>query len=430
MAYSGKNGLPRELASFVGSGDMLKYILNSNIYNDLKLEDTKEFDTEFKEIWETCNFENIEPLKKIIVIDGGISITDKKNIKVAFIQVGRLYLDMDKIDKLSKDDYYNYLKDTKNNQKVQIIMPLSGFCEESEGAFRVMRKLLYKSIPITLVETLKWLFYKKWNGNYHEKSPNFHCPNCEKKIYLEFDKEDGECSFCSEKIYITDVLSLHLSMVTGSKTEAVAMSYMSILEILMLLEAIKEKLALGVGISEYLFLKDGPMLCGQQLAKIVMRIREFILYTQEENKLIYILGVEKNGSLVEFLERNTNDLKVKGNEAKIAVLTHGFIREKIQCMPKRKGFYGERSNWGEKVLLKNKYGSYVLNITVQRYIKSHKRPNKGDLIGLERIIRTISTIKSNGAENALYPIMRINQEISLPERVSEKLLDVFLKKIN
>lgn len=434
MAYNAKKGsLYGERAGKVGYSDMLKYLENTNALQGIILDNNKKFKQDFLHMWNEFDYKDKEILKKIKVVDGSYLIGNIENAEVGFIQISSIDLRMDDIVGIDDESsYYKYIDNKENSEKFQIMILLKGLHYEKSDTFDSSRKFLYKNLSEKLKETLKWILYKKWDIKLKEKSPKFQCPCCEDEIEMDFDLEESFCSKCNEHIYITDVLSLHILMKYDGKGNEIVSSCMNILEMLMLFTTIREKWQISNKneISEYLFLKDGPMLFTGQLAKIVARIRDFLEYTKQEKRVVHILGVEKSGHFVEFLEKNKQYLKEKYDKTLYAVLTHKYIRDEIQCIPRRTGFYGERSNWGEKVLVMlDEDTSYVLNIPVGRYIKNNNRPIETDFIGLDRIIATLKTIQSFKYHNALYPIVEVNEMVSISESELGKLLEEFLENI-
>jgi hypothetical protein len=66
-------------------------------------------------------------------------------------------------------------------------------------------------------------------------------------------------------------------------------------------------------LAETLFLKDGPLLLRAQLARLVEPIRDFI-ETLKRNKIaLHLVGIEKNGDLVDHIEEIKKHLPNPGD---------------------------------------------------------------------------------------------------------------------
>lgn len=89
---------------------------------------------------------------------------------------------------------------------------------------------------------------------------------------------------------------------------------------------------------------------------------------------------------------------------------------------------GYKTNWGEKVFVKFDPGTYmVLNIPTGAYNPSPEFPTASDLIGADRILRTITTLISPKFEGALFPIELANGIASMSSYPSAKILERFLE---
>ena len=303
--------------------------------------------------------------------------------------------------------------------------------------YDTVRHVIYDSIRNDeegqYFETLKWIAYKKWDGQ-NSNSPSFECPYCDcgKKVDagIPFNQDTGTCPFCNREVLLTDMLGFHLDMNDDNAPISVASSYMIVMEMLMLFTVIRlqwsnrdQRL-----ISNTLFIKDGPMTLGGQYSKLVPNIREFLNYAKKQGRPIHIIGSEKSGAFFDYLSLCSRFVKPEHGKIKYAVLNHGYIRRVIQRAPDRGNPYGLRTNWGEKVFVFLDENTYmVLNMTTGGYEKDDVYPTRNDIIGLERILTTLPALISRKYEGALYPIELVHGIASMSNYPSAKILQDFVK---
>ena len=54
-------------------------------------------------------------------------------------------------------------------------------------------------------------------------------------------------------------------------------------------------------ISKTLFIKDGPLSLNSQYSKLIPNIRDFIKYSVDQDREVYIIGCEKSGGILNIL---------------------------------------------------------------------------------------------------------------------------------
>ena len=220
-------------------------------------------------------------------------------------------------------------------------------------------------------------------------------------------------------------------MTEENAAESLASAYMIIHETMLLLTAVRffwEKKNIKV-LTNTLFLKDGPLTLRGQYAKLVPNIRDFIKYARNQRIIVHICGQEKTGKFVDYLQGISKTINPHKNDdpPRYSILSHKFIREEIQRVRDSKNPYGYRTNYGEKVLVKqNPYHYIVLNIPTGEYLDNENKPNSvNDFIGIERILVTIPQMLSYRHECALIPIELVNGIASLSSYPSAKVLKLF-----
>jgi len=216
------------------------------------------------------------------------------------------------------------------------------------------------------------------------------------------------------------MLGFHQEMAPDSAPDTVATAYMSIHEVLLLFTGIRYYWEKNKEIlSRCLFVKDGPLAIRAQYSKLVNPIRRFLVHARDQGYLIHIFGQEKTGRFCEHLELIGRNAPV----GYIFIPSNQYIKEEIQHRPNTGAPYGKDTNYGAKVFVKlNNYHQMVLNIPTGGFVED---PALSDLIGVENIFATLTTILSNRYEGALLPIELANGIASLSTYPSAQILKIF-----
>lgn len=434
MPYKAGNRLGFESANKIGHLELIKSELINKIVAILEAPISE---NEFKKIeWMELNT-NVETLQTIFCVDGSlqaISSNTTPKRELSFIKTALLTLDQKALSKIDPDYPHPFrLKKIMEESSLyhSTVLPLRNIKLPDLSIYNTVRKIIYDSfkdeaLESEVMETLKWLIYKKWTKN-TVSSMSFQCPHCEKEIDgMGFDKEIDNCKYCKNEIYITDILGFHLDMQEDSIPVTVATSYMLVHETMLLFSAIRffwdtEKFNT---LKNTLFLKDGPLALYGQYSKLVPRIRDFIEYARDNGISLYIAGQEKSGKFVEYLDM----LSINSpDKLSYFIPNNEFIDKEIRERPNRNDPYGIRVNYGNKIFVCNdKYHHIVLSIPTGEYKDTDKLE---DLIGVEKIIKTVNSLKSYKYENALLPIQLANGIASLSTYPSAKVLKLFSSKI-
>ena len=242
----------------------------------------------------------------IFAVDGSLQVI-KSNAsihkEVSFVKTALIRLsnnDLRKIDKQSPHPLA--LKSIMEKAALfhATVFPLKNVVIKGEDVKTSVRKIIYQSIcdpqfAGEVMNTLKWLSYKKWFNNQSAVSPSFSCPVCEKETNLSYDQEIGACSHCSSEIYLSDMLGFHLEMSDDSAPGIIASTYMLIHEFLLLMTGIRsyfeaEKYEL---LARCLFIKDGPLTFRGQYVKLTSVTRSFFQFAKDNGIVVHLFGQEK-----------------------------------------------------------------------------------------------------------------------------------------
>lgn len=439
MPYSSNGRLPIELASKLGHLEIVKNQWIKDILSDFE---SIEFNSTNVEKWIPLEKDEVD-VNHLWVVDGSIAevkseLNGKK--KVAFIKAALLKIDCNKLDEI--DPRYPHPERLKsilddNTFFVSTVFPLeyinSSYGSNSDAIRTIIFETLKTQHEGIFLETLKWLIYRKWNSECSSSS-SFKCPNCNMDIEgMPYDSEKILCNNCNKNIYLTDSLSFHLDMSIDEAPSSIAMRFMSVLEHLMILTPIRlliQKDSRKV-IKNSVFIKDGPLMLPSQYSRLIPSIREFMEFIFSKNFELKLLGQEKTGRIVEYLNMSVEScIKREFKYPLYKILKREDVHKEVMKRDEITHVYGERTNWGEKVLLiKDPFNSYVVNVVSDSYADERGFPVNENLPYLKDILNLILKIGSVRHENALYPIEVANNIASLSDYPSKKTLSAYLDKL-
>ena len=439
MAYNSKGGLPFESASKLGHLSLMNSEWIASLVKDFEAQYNSP-NSSITSNWTEFNSNTQNLIDQIWVVDGSYvpvqsDATPPK--EVAFIKTAILHISeasLKNIDKYNPHpmDLQKIMKDSALFHST--VLPLRNIKSSKGTNFDTIRNIICESIKIDengeYFETLKWLVYQKWLVT-PTNSPSFNCPYCETSLEFTADLEKMNCISCSKELYLTDMIGFHLDMTEDRATDAIASAYMSIMEHLMLFTIIrlywsKQDKSLFINT---LFIKDGPLSLNSQYVKLIPRMRDFLEYAKQQGVLINILGQEKSGKFVDHLSTIARYVKPleKSDKLHYHVLSHKYVETEVQDKPSTIN-YGQRSNWGEKVLVKvDPVTQLVINVPTGDYLDRKNAPLANELINLEVILNVIPHIVSRRFSGGLYPIELANGIASLSSYPSATILQKLLK---
>lgn len=432
--------LPAERASKLGHLEVLDSELVKSLIE--QFQSSTMLKKEYGGKWIKFN-SNEKPLNIIYCVDGSLQIITSSTTppkELSFIKVALLTLDKYALDKIDKKFPHPLdLKKIMSNSAVyhSTVFPLKGISLDNMNNYNTVRKIIFdsfndKNLDAEPMNTLKWIIYEKWEENKNNISPSFQCPHCENIIDgLKYDTIEDNCPHCKNIIYITDIIGFHLDMTDEHTPTTVASAYMLVYETILLFTPIRfywESKNFKT-LEDTFFLKDGPLSLNSQYSKLVIPIRKFFEYAKSEKVSIYIAGQEKTGSFVEHLEIISKRILIEEKEkgTMYFIPNNEYIDLNIRIKPNKKEPYGHRVNYGNKIFIStSKYHQIVLSIPTGKYMDTN---NINDLMGVERIIKTIETLVSHKHQGALIPIQLANGIASLSTYPSAKVLKLFASKV-
>jgi hypothetical protein len=218
------------------------------------------------------------------------------------------------------------------------------------------------------------------------------------------------------------MLGFHLDMAEDAASESIATAYMNIHETLLLFTGVRHFWQKHRNtLSNYLFVKDGPLSIRAQYSKLVAPIRRFLNFAFEQGVIVHIIGQEKTGRFVDHLEL----IKKSVRSTSIFIPSDSYIKQKVYRKPDRGAPYGQDTNYGAKVFVNiGEYHQMVVSIPTfsNRFVPN---PTKDDLIGFDRIVATLPKILSYRFEGGLLPIELAHGVASLSTYPSAQILKIF-----
>ena len=432
MPYTAGNKLPGERASKLGHLDVLKSPLVQQLVHSFE-QDTQVMSA-YDIGWQPFPAPG-KPLDLIFAVDGSIQVIEDElppHKSLAFVKTALLRLDQVALAKIDKETPHPFaIRDLMSESALYhaTVFPLRHVQIPGMTVYDAVRETIFQSmkdasLSCQPMETLKWLAYEKWAGT-RKELPGFQCPHCENdQATLPFDAEEGICSGCGHKLFITDMLGFHLEMVQDAASDSVATAYMSIHETLLLFTGIRYYWETNRELlKRCLFIKDGPLQIRAQYSKLVNPIRRFLLRAHNEGIPIVILGQEKTGNFTDHLNLIGRDAP----ENHFFIPDHKYICEQIQHRPANGAAYGTDTNYGVKVFLLygNRY-KFVFNIPINEAMGTFiVKPEVDSLISFDRILGTLPRLLSSRFENGLMPIELANSVASLSTYPSSQVLKIF-----
>jgi hypothetical protein len=369
-------------------------------------------------------------LRYVYVVDGSSLILDTddfeykdqlRQYRASFVSTLILRLDLDYKIRIATEAR----KEIAQNNGVtryNALLPLRHIWREGlegKGPFETLRLEVFEAIAKSpeIMETYKWLFYRKWHGN-SATYAEFKCPLCRAKgktAVFRHDQQTSKCSHCKRQVYITDrFIGFRKTVGKQSSIDVIPSTYMSIKEHIILFNEIrlmwdndKDRL------SESLFMMDGALGCSDDDLK--KDLLDFLSFAQNLGYNINIVSQEKTGRFKEHLR--LIEPHMPRNTALVPI--DHYIHTKVQGsdITDRQRRYGYYYNWGAKVFVKFANGqALVLNIPMK---EPKADPSYEDLVGADDIVHTIE--KSLLNMNMINAIQMANDLVSIAKSEEDRL---------
>ena len=424
MAYSQTTGrLPFEPASKTGYLPLMSDPLIRRLVQGFQIStEPLPRENQLSLTWEPLN-PGETGIRSVIACDGSYQETRLDSCDLVYIRVG-----IQKIPVAEKREsmhpFQMYQAVLENSDCIQTVLPAEIPCHSRREFSRHMRRAIFETLDAKpgLLQTFRWIFTEGWAEP--KPLPPVECPHC--GTSWDFSGCDtGICS-CGEPIYVTDLLNWDKDL-DGKETHVqLAARFMLVLEFLLLMTCIRQMWQEAPEqLVSTLFLHDGPLSIGGRYTQMIVPLRHLFQYAQKTGRPVYLCGVEKTGLFVNHLQ--SMKLTWGQDDQYFAVPTHAYIQQEIQGRPiTAEHRYGDRHLLGERVFALLPEGrQYVLTVPSALEQNLPDRPWYTDLIGLEQILRVLPKLVTPVYDNALFPVTRVNDLVSMANEPSGHMLELF-----
>jgi hypothetical protein len=435
MGYSEHGGYPAEYANKIGHIRLIQdpYIQRVvEAFEDTKPEPQGDPPPGLGHI----DFEGTS-LAQIITVDGGSAPVPnvlRAERQVGFVQVAAQLLKLETLDYLRTrpmtDPREVNLLIGRHVHHIHAILPLAGLHMPGQTVRESLRELIRRFLSnYDLDQTLRDLVYRVWSNRWPPADgvPHQQClrQGCDGEVTWSNRFATAEkCAKCGEQHWITDYLGLIEGIGEDRSRTEIVDNFRRVTEALALFTFILRYRDNASIMSRTLFLLDGPLLLRAQLSRLVEPIRDLIASHRQQGKSLYLVGVEKDGDFRMYVSSITALLKWPGDYFLPNVR---FLVEQVAGNHFNPNTYRNRVNYGAKVSIRlGGNHTLALNVPTGPFLLD---PGLADLIGLEEIAHTLSRVLSSAHENALIPIVLINQQASIAAEPSGSLLHTFVDRL-
>ena len=362
-------------------------------------------------------------IRKVISCDGSYQETRLDSCDLVYIRVGVQRLGLDLTPGLLHP-FQMQEEIRRNSECIQTVLPAEIPCYSQQDFSRKMREAIFATVASHpgLLTTFRWIFTEGWTGP--KPLPAIQCPRC--GGYLFLDSADSCTCTCGEPVYITDILGWDKDLGGKASHVEVAARFMLVLEFLFLMTCIRQMWTEAPEqLPGTLFLHDGPLSIGGRYTQLIVPLRHFFRYAQETGNPVLLCGVEKTGYYVNHFLSLGHSQSQTGHY--FTVPSHAYIQQEIEGRPITAAHrYGDRHLLGERVFVRLPEGrQYVLTVPSSLEDNLPDRPVPEDLIGLNEILNVLPKLVTPVYDNALFPIARVNNLVSMASEPAGHMLELF-----
>ena len=380
------------------------------------------------------------PIKNIITIDGGYTNVfvkeDFPSSTIAFFQFGALFFKHQDLLDLKEKPFIDPEDFTKlqNIQRIKLVVPTKGISLDGEIDFvSSVRRTIYEffiSQPERngFIDALKWLIFEEYSSS--DNSKIWHlatCPHCSVGVDIQRKNVQSDytitCPHCGDKIYLTDILRLH-EVIDNELGAGGILGYLTTaVEQIIIVYLIKQMLNIRPSLlSQTLFVKDGPLAFFGQTANLHKPMRKLMTFLNQ-NHSIYLVGLEKSGSFVEYAVQASKKMLPK----QMLLLGNSYIYKYIIPGNGRDSEpYAISSYYGHKVIFKSEHNNVYVAIIPN--VQAMVEPQISDYININEILYNITALKCDLYYNSLVPVVMANKLVSLADHPSSDLLKTFAQE--
>ncbi len=310
-------------------------------------------------------------------------------------------------------------------------LPLAGIRIPGESVKDTVRHTIDAVLEYSkLYDDLHFLVYRKWNPAYdmnpasNPDAPHMNCLMCEERVYLPKYAYSFQCPNCGFHHRLSDYLGIAQQMPDNWSREEAASSLRNAMETLTLFHFVFRYWNEPKILSQILFLKDGPLLLRAQLSRLIEPIRDLVETIKAAGTKLNLVGVEKNGELVDHIEDIKKHLQKPGDYFLPSIK---YMFEEVAGITFDPTRYRNRVQYGSKIVVRLGPDHVIpLDITTGNFCLN---PTIADLIGFQDIAAVLSKMVSYSHENALIPVKLANSFSSISQQPSGDILQAFTDKL-
>jgi hypothetical protein len=434
MGYDAKK-FPMERASKLGH---MKVIENEHVTRLLRQFEKSDStaDEPLGGLSGNLNLKAESPIKYLITIDGGQAVIPhalRRDKRMAFIKVCAMLIKREQIAALRQQPIVDprdlsRMFDENVIWYLPAVLPLAGIRLPGETVKDTIRKTVESVLDYTkLYYVLEYLVYRQWDSSYDFKpstnpgAPHMRCIGCGLDIYLQKGIYKFNCNSCKHLHSLADYLGIAQDISDDWAREDAVMNLRNSLETLTLFHFIIQRWKKDPkSLNEILFVKDGPLLLRAQLSRLVEPIREFISVIKKSGANLHVVGIEKNGELVEHIEEIKHHLK---NEGDFFLPSVQYMIEEVAGLSFDKSKFRNRVQYGSKVVVRiGPHHVIPLDIPTGEFLMD---PKESDLMGFAESMAVLAEMTSYSHDNALIPIKLVNDYSSIAQNPSGDILKAF-----
>lgn len=314
MAYQSSSGLPMERASKIAHMEIIKDESIIELLQSFRSVDPPVLGPHAPPSG-IVDTKKESPIKYVVTVDGGLSIVPnpiRREKALAFVQVGTCLLKLADIDRMKANPMMDPRELSEILRKVAYrpaVLPLAGISRPHMTVKETIRHNINSilSPPYSnLYWVLEFLVFRQWlpESDVTDK-PAMNCYECGALLEIPRNQRVFCCTNpgCRHEHFLSDYLQIANSGSDDWSKEDAAKAMMSVMEHLAVLEVpvmcIRDKRLKAL--SEFLFIKDGPLLLRAALSRLVEPIRELFEWLKVQDATIHLIGVEKTGDLVNYI---------------------------------------------------------------------------------------------------------------------------------
>jgi hypothetical protein len=371
-------------------------------------------------------------LVRVVTIDGGFAVVPhpvRRDKTLAFIQVGTNILYMSDLMAMRENPMMDPRDVTEMLQRMHYrpcTLPLAGVRIPGQSIRDTIRRTIngILSKPYTdLYVVLDYLVHRRWLPEGTKKPPpEMDCYSCDARFEVPIGLTFS-CPHCGHEHFFSDYLHIGKDSPDEWSREETAISLRSVIEALALFEvpvhlAKKDQLDL---MADTLFVMDGPLLLRAYLSRLVEPIRDFVQWIKDQQAEYYLVGIEKTGDFVNFLDEFA---RATPNPGDYFLPSVRFMIEDVAGAVMHAG-YRNRVSYGSKVAVRLS-NDHIVALNVPTGSQYPLNPSKEDLLGFDEIVRTLTLLTSSQHDNAVIPLVLANRAVSISQSPSGSILHNFV----